>query len=183
MPKLTKKELAKQERYYGLMNANAKKFSILIMDRLGLEPEESTGFLIMSDWFESGEIKYFTYDGYKYVPFEYGQHYENNQEVKIFDPYNNIKLCINLIPWYIMNIMNVNSDSIELIGVDNSKMNDPGAAFIQFEGREKMYGNTYNRDCLKYADILYKLDNAHPIEYTKLKNLDIGQYDEFESDK
>lgn len=181
MSRVTKKEIAKQEKYYKLMEDNAKEFSTLIIERLGLEPQPSTGLLIVSDELYDGNLVYFTYDGFKYIPFEYQQYYENIQDVKVFDPYNNINLCTNIIMWYICNIMGRNADDVDLIGVTNAKMNDKGAAFIKFEDKpDKMVGHEYNRDCLKYMDLVYKLDDAHELEYKRLQDLDMKQYDEFE---
>ena len=59
-------------------------------------------------------------------------------------------------------------------------MNDLGHATIKFDNMYELSGNEYHRDCIKYLDLIYKIDDANIFEYRDLSKLDIGTYEEFE---
>lgn len=182
---LGKRELAKQERYYALMDANARVFSTRMIQHLELVPvseyiDGENDFLASENLLEEeNSIMYFTHEGYKYVSFDDFERYQNHQDVKVFDPYNNIRLCVGCVAWYIRYNLNVDLSLVDIIAVTNQKMNDPGYAKIQFADQRELIGNEYNRDCLKYMDLIYKMAEAHPIEFNELKSLDMVNYDEF----
>ena len=52
--------------------------------------------------------------------------------------------------------------------------------FTERMNNQKLVGHTYNRDSLKYMDLIYILDDAADPEYDALRNLDLVNYDEFE---
>lgn len=179
VPRVTKKELSKQEQYYSLMAHNAVIFSNRMIQRLGLFPYKD-GLLCVEEEFEDGNLVYFTYDGFKYIPYEFYQ--EGTylpQGIKVFDPYNDIKLCINCVLWYLQNIQNQDTDHIIYLAVSNQKMNDRGYAKIGFDNMFTMEGNEYSRDCIKYLDLIYKIDEANPLEYKDLQDIDMGGYEDF----
>lgn len=190
---LTKREEKKQRMYMECMEKNSRLFSEMTMQRLGLEKEDGTNY-ICKFFDEDDEDDNFlilnrsncetiNFDGFRYVSYDDIDKYKNSQEVKLFDPYNNIKLCTFLLQWYIVNIYKYNIDNIIVIGITNARMNDPGYAYIK--GRDnygriwELKGGTYNRDCIKYLDLIYKLDGAFPLEFNKLKEVDMVQYDNF----
>lgn len=188
---MSKREELRQQRYYDLMEKNARLFSDLFIQRLGLEKEEGTGFLVKEAENDEGEFylnmnpqgETIKFDGFRYVAFEDIYKFGERQSVKVFDPYNNIKLCSFLFNWYLVNIMHYNLDDIIVVGITNSKMNDSGFAFIKAkDGYGRIWevdGNVYNRDCIKYLDLIYRLDEALPMEYDKLREVDMVQYDKF----
>jgi hypothetical protein len=177
--------MIKQELYYGLMEKNAKIFSLRMIQRLGLETYPNNKLLCVSDELENGVLAYFSYDGIKYVAFENAEFYPDNQEIKVFDPYNNIRLCINCVLWYMQNVGHYDTTTVDLLAVTNQKMNDSGMGRLQFtdatnNGIYKLETNHfYNRDCLKYLDLIYAMDEAIPPEYDELASLDMVGYDEF----
>lgn len=188
---MTKKEEMRQKRYYEQMERNSRIFSDLFIQRLGLEKEDGTGFLVKEPDNDEGEFylnmnpqgETIKFDGFRYVTFEDFYLYQDKSTVKVFDPYNNIKLCSFLFNWYLVNIMRYNLDNVIIVGITNAKMNDNGFAFIKardIEGRIwEVDGNCYNRDCIKYLDLIYRLDEALPMEYDKLREVDMVQYDNF----
>lgn len=188
---MTKKEEMRQKRYYELMNRNSYLFADLFMQRLGLEKEEATGFIAKEPDNDEGDYylnlnsqgETLKFDGFRYVTFEDYPNYQDRQDIKIFDPYNNIKLCSFLFNWYIVNILHYDINNIIVVGITNSKMNDLGFAFVKGTDENgkiwEIDGNPYNRDCIKYLDLIYKIEQALPMEYDKLKEVDMVQYDKF----
>lgn len=195
MPRITKKELAKQQRYYDTMNHNAELFSDRMIQRLGLIPFINDNLLCSEESLENNELLYFTYDGNKYI--DYGMYNRLKEQaviatgdpeavpelplgIKLFDPYNDIKLCINCVCWFLEVNLKKDTDRILFLNVTNAKMNDLGHATIKFDNMYELSGNEYHRDCIKYLDLIYKIDDANVFEYRDLAKLDIGTYEEFE---
>lgn len=192
MARVTKKELKKQELYEKTMAFNGAIFSQLIAQRLGLIKDPNTKFIIIEsddDDMSNLNNELFMFDGYKYVFKEDAERYERDQSVKVFDPYNDIKLIVYLVNWYMQHIQHWNvEECVLLMAISNNTMNAEGYGFIKFmqENPEthqiktwEMRGNKYKRDCIKYLDLIYKMDGAISIEYDKLKEIDIEQYDKF----
>lgn len=192
MPRITKKELQKQELYNKTMALNGSIFAQLVAQRLGLEKNPITGFIMINredDNIDSMGNEVFTFDGYKFVFNEDYERYEHDQSVKLFDPYNNIKLIIFLVNWYMVNIQHWDVDEcVLLMAISNNVMNATGYGFIKFMNEDpvthsykiwELRGNNYHRDCIKYLDLIYKMDGAISLEYDKLKSIDIEQYDKF----
>lgn len=202
---MAKKDEIKQEKYYALKEANSIDFSELMIQRLGLETDEDTGYLYFDSDDDNnkiitfGMLDYFVFDGFKFVSFENKDIADGNpNSVKIFDPYNDINLVNFCVTWFLHNIKGIDvNNRVQEIAVSNNKMNDPGKGIIVFFKRNMMdksindigledimnngiiEGNTYNRDCLKYMDLIFLLDEAAPPEYMALRNLDMVSFDDF----
>lgn len=189
---MTKKEELKQKRYADLMNRNSFMFADLFVQRLGLEKEEGTRFLAAGADNDEGDFylnlnpqgESIKFDGYRYVMYDDIYLYRDRNDVKLFDPYNNIKLCEFLLNWYMINIAHYDMEDIMVIGLTNSRMNDYGCAFIKgitkgTSSNWSINGHYYTRDCIKYLDLIYAMENAFPLEYEKLKEVDIEPYDRF----
>jgi len=203
---MTKKDEIKQNKYYALKDANSVEFSDLMIQRLGLEVDNETGYLYFDSDDDNnkiitfGTLNYFVFDGFKFVSFENKEIAENNpNSIKVFDPYNDIKLADFCVNWFLHNIKGIDvNNRVQEIAISNNKMNDPGNGIIVFFKRSVIdksvndieleelmnrgiiEGNTYNRDCLKYMDLIFILDEAAPPEYMALHNLDMVSFDEFE---
>ena len=52
--------------------------------------------------------------------------------------------------------------------------------YISDSNTDKIIGHNYNRDSLKYLDLIYVLDGAADVEFIALKNIDLVNYDKFE---
>jgi len=181
---MTKKEEKKHERYYALKDQFAKEFSELMIQRLGLDVDDN-GILVYEDIFVGGMPMKFSYNGYNFVSFDTPEIAEEYPEtIKIFDPYNDLRLATYCVMQYLCYIEEIDvNECVSIIAVTNSKMNEPGEGEITFTAKmnnKKITGNTYNRDCLKYLDLIYIFDNAAKEEYVALKNLDLVNYDKFE---
>lgn len=179
-----RKEEKKQEKYYALKDQFAREFSELMIQRLGLTYDENN-FLIYEEIFVGGGNLRFCYKGYNYVAFENENLAEENPEtVKVFDPYNDLGLATFCVMQYLCYIKEIDvNECVSIIAVSNSKMNSLGACELTFTEKmnnQKIVGNTYHRDCLKFLDMIYILDDADDIEYNVLHNLDLVNYDEFE---
>ena len=79
-------------------------------------------------------------------------------------------------------------ECVLLMAISNNVMNATGYGFIKFMNEDpvthsykiwELRGNNYHRDCIKYLDLIYKMDGAISLEYDKLKSIDIEQYDKF----
>ena len=192
-----KKEEKKQIKYYELKDQYSREFSELMIQRLGLESNGEMNTLVFDDIYIYGLPLPLTYDGYKFVSFDYIQIAEENPDkIKVFDPYNDLGLanyCVLQIMQYIQDI-DVNN-AVSIISISNNKMNEDGHFELifnhDFDGKyeyisdpntDKLIGHNYNRDSLKYLDLIYVLDGAADIEFVALKNIDLVNYDKFELD-
>ena len=179
-----KKEEKKQLKYYELKDQYAKEFSELMIQRLGLTVDYS-GLLEYEDIIVGGSQLKFTYNSFNYVPYENAQLAETNPDtIKVFDPYNDLGLATYCVMQYLCYIEEIDVNKcVSIIAVNNTKMNEPGEIELTFNenmNNQKIVGHTYNRDCLKFLDLIYVLDGADDAEYTALKNLDLVNYDKFE---
>lgn len=185
--KLSKREQAKQDRYYSLMIANGKVFSTRMIQKLGLTdegPDADKALIIEDALFDDNTVIPFMHDGYKYITFDQtdrvlAQNGSLPNNIKVFDPYNDIRLCMACVGWYLQTVLNVNPNIINVLAVTNQKMNDQGYALIKFSDMRELRGHLYNRDCLKYLDLIYIMDEANPIEYKELASLDMVSFEDF----
>ena len=188
-----KKEEKKQLKYYELKEQYSREFSELMIQRLGLVPSEDLNTLVFEDCYIGNFQLPMSYDGFKFVSFDDANIAdEYPDKIKVFDPYNDLGLanyCILQFMRYILEI-DVNS-AISIISISNNKMNELGHGSISFtnnfdasefdvDSENQLNGNDYNRDSIKYLDLIYLLDGAADIEYNVLHNLDLVNYDQFE---
>ena len=190
-----RKEEKKQLKYYELKTQFAKEFSELMIQRLGLESDGDMNTLVFEDIYAYNLPLSLSYDGYKFVTFDDAYIAEENPDkIKVFDPYNDLGLANYCVLQYMTYVMEIDvNNAISIISISNNKMNEPGRGEISFSNEfedkkeyannpdgDKLLGNIYNRDSLKYLDLIYILDGAADIEYTALKNIDLVNYDKFE---
>ncbi|MBQ8132767.1 MAG: hypothetical protein IJ193_09780 [Bacilli bacterium] len=188
------KDEKKQNAFYELRDKYAREFSELVIQRLGLEPEGDNNTLVFSDIFLSGIPLHLIYEGYKFVPFDYEYIAEQNPDtIKVFDPYNDLGLINYCLSQYMVYIQEIDVNKyVSIISISNNKMNEYGHGEIAFDteyGTSELsntpdgyhiIGHDYNRDSLKYLDLIYIMDGAAKIEYTALRNLDLVNMDKFE---
>lgn len=185
--KLSKREQDKQDRYYGLMLKNAKVFSTRMIQKLGLTdegPNDDNTLIIEDALYDDNTVIPFMFDGYKYITFDEADRILAQSDslpfnIKTFDPYNDIRLCMACVGWYLQTVLNVNPDIINVLAVTNQKMNDEGYALIKFSDMRELRGHPYNRDCLKYLDLIYIMDQSLSMEYTELSGLDMVSFEDF----
>ena len=180
-----KREEKKQAMYYNLRDQYAREFSELMIQRLGLTVDESTGLLVYEDIFISFVQLQFTFNSFKYVPFENAELAEANPDtIKVFDPYNELKLAAYCVMQFMVYVKEIDvNNCVSIMSITNSKMNAEGhgeITFTELMNNQKLIGHDYNRDSLKYMDLIYIMDDAADPEYDALRNLDLVNYDEFE---
>lgn len=187
MIRYTEKDKAAFEEH---KQKNAINFSNYVAQQMGLD--------ILSD----GTLYYddilFNFDGFKYIPYtmENVQKAEENEDtIKVFDPYSNLKLMEFCLRFYLATEINIPEDRILVLGVTNNKMNDKGACFVKFYKHEPgvvydentslntngtvITGHIYSRDCLKYADMMLMFSGALPFEYDELRKMELTPYEKF----
>nr|DAR06495.1 MAG TPA: hypothetical protein [Caudoviricetes sp.] len=178
-----------KEYYEKVKLENAMKFSNFVFQRIGLEIDEQTGYLYCPDIidYQSQKPLAFVFDGFKYVPFKkpYCDLAETRAEdTKLFDPYNNMALMQQCLGWFMVHQLGIDTNNEVLsMGISNRKMNDPGYAFIAYFNKPELDGHIYNRDCLKYMDLILMLDDGLIIEYDQLRRMDMESYDKFDFSK
>ena len=190
-----RKEEKKQLKYYELKDQYSREFSELMIQRLGLEPEGEMNTLVFEDVYAYDLQLPLTYDGYKFVPFDFIEIAEQNPDkIKVFDPYNDLGLANYCVLQYMIYIKEIDVNKcVDIISISNNKMNSIGKCIItfnnNFDGKDefvnepatdRLVGHDYNRDSLKYLDLIYIMDDAADVEFTALHNIDLVNYDEFE---
>lgn len=191
-----KKEDKKQEEYYKLRDKLSKEFSELMIQRLGLEPDGELNTLVFSDIYAYDLPLPLTNDGYKFVSFDYEYIAAQNPDtIKVFDPYNDLGLANFCVLQYMHYIQDIDvNNSVFIVSISNNKMNELGHGEIDFdlstdpsisqyannEDGDKLIGNDYHRDSLKYLDLIYIMDGAADIEFAALKNIDLVNFDKFD---
>ena len=174
--------------YENAKNKNSVKFSNLLINRLGLEEDEDSGFLYWSEFIDKTTNLpiNFICNGIRYIKFNSKFEYKaelDSDNIKIFDPYNNISLMIYCLESFMVNYHNIDiNNEVMSIATSNSKMNRLGYGFISYFNKEELDGNVYYRDCIKYMDLILKIDDSLHIEYEQLKRLDMKPFDLFDFD-
>ena len=186
-------------QYEEMKLKNSIKFSNMIIRdlQLGVTAE---GFIyapgILDPITKSPES--FTYNGYRYVEFtERGIAItEENPEIRLFDPYNNMALMLYCLQWYLVNIkeIDINNDFLNMF-ITNNKMNCIGHSEIRLfrdadmskyidipsfnQTMLSITGHDYIRDCLKYYDMIMIFDNSLPYEFysEEIKSVDMVPFD------
>lgn len=170
MPRISAKQLELQNQQKQqeelMMQRNTIECSNFLMRILGLETD-SSGFITRFDD-EDNSVSAFVFDGKKCK----NLNYPINMRTELpFDPYNNVKLCCGVLQYYITNYLHRDTN---MLFITNRNMNESGNAAVIFDDGSKVEGNTYNKDTLKYIDMILVLDRAIPLEYNTLRQLDIG---------
>jgi hypothetical protein len=147
------------------MYANTISCSNFIMQRMGLQVD-SSGFIHRYDE-EENEISEYTFDGKKCKSIDSQSVMKNEL---LFDPYNNVKLCCGLLQYYITQYLGRDTNMIFL---SNKNMNEHGTLTVIFDDGTQLIGNAYNKDTLKYLDMILVLDIALPFDFNFLARLDI----------
>lgn len=187
-------------RYEQVKLKNSIMFSNMMLRDLNLGVSND-GFIyapeVLNPYTNSPES--FSFNGYRYV--EYTDRGvaldEENPDVRLFDPYNNLQLMIYCLQWYLVNEkeIDINNDILSML-ITNNKMNTIGhmeiklfrdADLSKYENIPEfnksfltIVGHDYHRDCLKYYDMMMILDNSLPFEFYKdeIAQIDMEPFDE-----
>ena len=172
MPRITKKMIAEMQMRDAKHQENTNRCIALLTQKLNIEIDnEGNMFLCRFDCddednatiplrFEGKVIK---------STFVVGSNIDPENEMA-FDPYNNIKLLIGLIAVYCEEYFP--GDEMLTLAISNRRPNKPGVATIRFRSGLWFESDTYNKDSLKYIDLLYQMDGSVPPEFRRIKELD-----------
>jgi hypothetical protein len=159
-------ELLRKEQEDMKLRQNAVKCANFVMQRLELETDQFGFINYLNE--DTDELSEFTFDGKKCKDICSGTVLRKNELP--FDPYNNIKLCCGLLQYYINAGLGRDTTMMYL---SNKNMNEAGELTVVLEDGTKITGNTYNKDTLKYIDMLLILDRALALDFAMLKGFDI----------
>lgn len=169
MPRITKKMIQEEKEAELRLQKNTNTCIGMIMQKMGLEIDTKTGDGSIRRYDEDEEeYTYLTFDGKKCVSTMMNLEIDMDTQLP-FDPYGNTKLATSLLTYYISEYL---GREILLVAPSNKKPNEEGHLILKFEDGEKIEGNTYFKDTLKYLDMIYILEGSAKPEYTKLKAID-----------
>jgi hypothetical protein len=156
--------LAKEQEEFN-MRKNTKECADYILQRMVLDVDKY-GYIMRYDE-ENNELSYFTFGGKKC---KYLEAYIDQRNEMVFDPYNNVKLSNGLLQYYLNDYM---EKEVVMIFLSNRNMNEPGNTTILFTDGTKVSGHEYNKDSLKYLDMILVLDQGLKPDFSTLKGMDI----------
>lgn len=138
----------------------------LMLRYLGMDVDEQ-GFISYFDEDECTDEKIYI-DGYacKYPSYPI----EDPKSEMILDVYNNSKICSQLVHYYNKNIMNYD---VDMNFLTNGKPDTPGSFKVKYANGVTIASNVYNKDSLKYIDFIMKMEQAVPMDFDRLRELDI----------
>jgi len=168
MPRITKKQIREEEENEYALNRNARICIGLVMQKMELEINNEGNIIRNDD--ECGEITAITFDGKACVSSLLPNREIDMERELPFDPYNNVKLAASLLTFYLSEYL---GKEILFMGVTNKKLNEEGKLILKFADGQTIEGNIYDRDSLKYIDMVYMLEGSAPPEYTALKEIDL----------
>ena len=88
----------------------------------------------------------------------------------ILDVYNNTKICSHLVHYYNKNIMHYD---VDISYITNARMDTIGRFEVRYANGAVISSNVYNKDTLKYIDFIMKMEEAVPMDFDRLRELDI----------
>ena len=88
----------------------------------------------------------------------------------ILDVYNNTKICSHLVHYYNKNIMHYD---VDISYITNARMDTIGRFEVRYTNGAIISSNVYNKDTLKYIDFIMKMEEAVPMDFDRLRELDI----------
>lgn len=188
-----------KEQYESMKIHNSITFSNMVIRdlQLGITPD---GFIYAPEVLNpiTNSPEPFSFNGFRYVEYtERGMAIvEGNNEVRLFDPYNNMGLMLYCLQWYLVNVkeIDINHDILSMF-ITNNKMNSIGHSEIRIFGDADMskfnclaefnpnmlcvVGHDYTRDCLKYYDMIMIFDNTLPYEFysDEINSIDMVPFD------
>lgn len=166
--RISKKELIRLEEEQKALELQRQKNALfccgLTMRRLNLQVAKDGRLFWVND---DNELTDITFDGKICKPFGV----EINQRIEThFDLYNNPKLCCGFIQYYLNEFRCID---LNMLYLTNKVSNSAGQACVILPDNRTIKSNMYNKDTLKYIDLLFTLDGALPFELEDLKGLDI----------
>lgn len=171
MPRITKKQIEEENKKQLRLQKNTNACIGMIMQKLELNVDKY-GHIQRFDE-EDGEYTALTFDG-KRCKSTLIPNIIIDPDIELaFDPYNNIKLAISLLTYYIAEFI---GKEILVMGPTNKKLNERGKLILKLvsgQSSEIHEGHEYFRDALKYIDMIYLLDGSAPPEFTAISELDI----------
>lgn len=170
MPRITKKQIAEENQKELRLQKNTIACIGMIMQKLELNVDKY-GYIQRFDE-EGGEYTSLTFDGRRCKSTLIPNIMIDPDTELAFDPYNNIKLAISLLTFYIAEFI---GKEILVMGPTNKKLNERGKLILKLitpAGTEITEGHEYFRDSLKYIDMIYVLDGSAPPEFTSITELD-----------
>jgi len=138
-----------------------------LMQRMELEVDDKTGFLARYNE-DTEELSEIIFDGKKCKDLR--APIDPRKEMP-FDPYNNIKLCCGLLQYYVNEYMGKDT---QIMYLSNKTSNDEGTLTLVFENGQSVIGNPYNKDTLKYIDMIVLLDGGNAIDNRTIKGMDVN---------
>ena len=158
--------MTKKEREAMQELQNMETAADLMLRYLGMDVDEN-GFIYYYDEDENVSEKIYI-DGFacKYPAFPIN---DPKSEI-ILDVYNNTKICSHLVHYYNKNIMHYDVDISYII---NARMDTIGRFEVRYANGAVISSNVYNKDTLKYIDFIMKMEEAVPMDFDRLRELDI----------
>jgi len=147
------------------MYKNTIDCSNFLIQRMGLDYDRA-GFINRFDD-ETNTMSEFIFDGKKCKALAFP--IIKGTELAL-DPYNNVKLCCGILQYYITDYLGRDTTTIFL---SNKSMNENGTLTVIFDDGSSVTGNPYNKDTLKYVDMILILDGALFMDFKVLKEMDI----------
>lgn len=167
--RISKKEQERLEKEEQIKQFNVAKNTVecsnFMMQRLGLEADNFGVLRRIDD--EEGEVSELIFEGKKCKSIKSAI---NKSVEMVFDPYNNAKFACALLNYYISDYI---GSEVNTIILTNQSINESGSCEVQFTNGYTVVSNKYNKDSLKYLDVILQLDRALPPDYAILKGFDI----------
>ena len=138
----------------------------LMLRYIGMDVDEN-GYIYYYDEDENVSEKIYI-DGFacKYPEFPIN---DPKSEI-ILDVYNNTKICSHLVHYYNKNIMHYD---VDISYITNARMDTIGRFEVRYANGAVISSNVYNKDTLKYIDFIMKMEEAVPMDFDRLRELDI----------
>lgn len=138
----------------------------LMLRYIGMDVDEN-GYIYYYDEDENVSEKIYI-DGFacKYPAFPIN---DPKSEI-ILDVYNNTKICSHLVHYYNKNIMHYD---VDISYITNARMDTIGRFEVRYANGAVISSNVYNKDTLKYIDFIMKMEEAVPMDFDRLRELDI----------
>ena len=158
---MTKKEKEAMQEFQ-----NMEVAADLMLRYIGMDVDEN-GYIYYYDEDENVSEKIYI-DGFacKYPAFPIN---DPKSEI-ILDVYNNTKICSHLVHYYNKNIMHYD---VDISYITNARMDTIGRFEVRYANGAVISSNVYNKDPLKYIDFIMKMEEAVPMDFDRLRELDI----------
>lgn len=138
----------------------------LFMRYVGLEVDSNGYIYYYND--DNDTITQLYLDGMKCV---YPKFEVKDPKLEIaLDVYNNPKQCAQILYFYNNNILGY---QIDMMFLTNSKSDTMGRLEVRYINGTVYDSNVYFKDTLKYIDMVMKMEQAVPMDFTRLRELDL----------